>query len=156
MKPIRIRRAIMDINYGEYRFCDDKNLISIDKVCELLSKSYWANCRKREKIAKSIENSICIGVYIKGVMIGFARIITDNTTMYWLCDVIIDEKHRGKGLGKKLIELITNMEELKGLLGALATRDAHKLYEKYGFKKEPEKLMTKTPETGEVLCEIKP
>ena len=133
----------MDIYFGEYKFSDNKSLISIDKVCELLGKSYWANNRKRETTVKAIENSICIGIYLKEELIGFARIVTDYATMYWLCDVIIDEKHRKNGLGKKLIEIITQMKELDGMFGILATRDAHGLYEKYGFKKVGEKYMRK-------------
>jgi len=133
----------MDTNFGEYKFSDKKNLISIDKVCELLGNSYWANNRKKEITIKAIENSLCIGIYLKEEMIGFARIVTDYATMYWLYDVIIDEKHRKNGLGKKLIEIITQMKELNGMFGILATRDAHGLYEKYGFKKVGEKYMRK-------------
>ncbi len=133
----------MDIDFGEYRFSDNKNLISKDKVCELLKTTYWANNRKSEITKKAIENSICIGIYLDKEMIGFARIVTDYATMYWLCDVIIEEKHRKKGLGKKLIESITSMDELDGMFGILATGDAHGLYEKYGFKKIGEKYMRK-------------
>jgi len=134
----------METNFGEYKFSDNKSLISIDKVCELLGKSYWANNRKRETTIKAIENSICIGIYLKEEMIGFARIVTDHATMYWICDVIIDTKYRKNGLGKKLIEIITKMKELDGMFGILATRDAQKLYEKYGFKKvDAEKYMRK-------------
>ena len=129
----------MEINFGEYKFSDNKKLILIDKVCELLGNTYWANNRKRETTAKAIENSICIGIYFNEVMVGFARIVTDYATMYWLCDVIIDENHQKNGLGKKLIEIITNMNELDGMFGILATRDAHGLYEKYGFYKVGEK-----------------
>jgi len=134
----------VDINFGEYIFSDNKNLISIDKVCELLGNSYWANDRKRETTIKAIENSIFIGIYLKEKMVGFARIVTDYATMYWLCDVIIDTQHRKNGLGKKLIEIITEMKELEGMFGILATRDAQKLYEKYGFiKVDAEKYMRK-------------
>jgi len=134
----------MDINFGEYKFSDNKSMISIDKVCELLGKSYWANNRKRETTIKAIENSICIGIYLKEELIGFARIVTDYATMYWLCDVIIDIQYRKNGLGKKLIEIITKMKELDGMFGILATRDAQKLYDKYGFKKvDAEKYMRK-------------
>jgi len=137
----------METNFGEYKFSDNKSLISIDKVCELLGKSYWANNRKKEITVKAIENSICIGIYLKEEMIGFARIVTDYATMYWLCDVIIDTHHRKNGLGKKLVELITQMKELDGMFGILATRDAQKLYEKYGFKKvDAEKYMRKDAE----------
>jgi len=134
----------VDIYFGEYKFSDNKSLISIDKVCELLGKSYWANNRKRETTVKAIENSICIGIYLKEELIGFARIVTDYATMYWLCDVIIDTQYRKNGLGTKLIEIITKMKELDGMFGILATRDAQKLYEKYGFKKvDAEKYMRK-------------
>ncbi len=131
----------MESFFGKYKISNNKDLISIDGVCNLLSKSYWANKRSKERIEESIKNSICIGIYDKEKMIGFARIVTDYATMYWLCDVIIDEEYRGNGLGKKLIECITEMEELKGMFGILATHDAHGLYEKYGFKRETEKFM---------------
>jgi len=133
----------VNIIFGEYKFSDNKSLISIDKVCELLGKSYWANNRKRETTVKAIENSICIGIYLKEEMIGFARIVTDYATIYWLCDVIIDTQYRKNGLGTKLIEIITKMKELNGMSGILATNDAHGLYEKYGFKKVGEKFMRK-------------
>ncbi|MDR2717491.1 MAG: GNAT family N-acetyltransferase [Treponema sp.] len=136
----------MDINFGEYKFSDNKNMISIDKVCELLGNTYWANNRKKEITIKAIENSLCIGIYLNEEIIGFARIVTDYATMYWLCDVIIDEKHRKNSLGKKLMEIITQMKELDGMFGILATSDAHGLYEKYGFKKIGEKFMRKDPE----------
>ena len=136
----------MDIIFGEYKFSDNKSLISINKVCELLENSYWASNRKREINIKAIENSICIGIYLKEEMVGFARLVTDYATMYWLCDVIIDENHRKNGLGKKLIEIISKMNQFEGMFGLLATRDAHGLYEKYGFKKVGEKYMRKDAE----------
>ena len=133
----------MEIKFGEYIYSDNKALISVDKTQELLEKTYWINNRKKETTIKAIENSICIGIYLKKEMVGFARLVTDHATMYWLCDVVIDEKHRKNGLGKKLIEIITNMKDLDGMFGILATRDAHGLYEKYGFKKFGERFMRK-------------
>ena len=133
----------MEIILGDYKFSDNKDLLSLDNVCKLLNKTYWANNRKMEINKKAIENSICIGIYKNNEIIGFSRIVTDYATMYWLADVIIDENHRKNGLGKKLIEIITQMKELDGLFGILATKDAHGLYEKYGFNKVGEKYMRK-------------
>ena len=79
-------------------------------------------------------------------MVGFSRIVTDYATMYWLCDIIIDENHQKNGLGKKLMEIIINMNELSGMSGNLATKDAHGLYEKYGFYKAGEIFMRKDAE----------
>jgi GNAT superfamily N-acetyltransferase len=127
----------------EYFFRNDKSLLSIDKIYQLLSQSYWANTRTRDKIELSVNNSICFGVYHNDIQVGFARAVTDFATMYWLCDVMIDEKHRGKGLGKKLIEYIANSEELQGLRGILRTKDAHGLYEQYGYVKDGEHFMVR-------------
>lgn len=131
----------MESSFGEYKISTDKELISLERVAELLHNTYWAHHRSQETIAKSIKNSICFGVYHQQKMVGFARVVTDYATMYWLCDVVIDPEYRGRGLGKKLIQAITEMDELKEMFGILATRDAHGLYEKYGFQREPGKFM---------------
>ena len=125
-----------ETSYNDYFITNNKNLLSLDKIYEFLSKSYWGKNRTKEKIKESIQNSECYGVYFKNEQVGFARIVTDYSVMFWLCDVYIDESHRKKGLGKKLMELIVNNEELKNLTGILGTMDAHSLYEKYGFVKE--------------------
>lgn len=131
----------MEASFGEYKISTNKELIPLERLVELLHNTYWAHHRSPETIAKSIKNSICFGVYHHEKMVGFARVVTDYATMYWLCDVVIDPDYRGWGLGKKLIHTITAMEELKGMIGILSTRDAHGLYEKYGFQREPEKFM---------------
>lgn len=78
-------------------------------------------------------------------MVGFARVVTDRATFAWLCDVYVDPEQRGKGISKSLMETImadTNYATVRWMLG---TRDAHKLYEKYGFESstEPDRWMTK-------------
>jgi predicted GNAT family N-acyltransferase len=130
---------------GNYRISNDKSLLDIERICGFLAKSYWANERPREKIELSIKNSLCYGIYFEQKLIGFARVITDNATMYWLCDVFIDEEFRGKHLGKRLIQCIVQSPELAGLVGILATKDAHGLYEQYGFKKIPDRFMRRSP-----------
>ena len=116
----------------------------MDKVKDLLKQTYWAAERPEETIIKSIQNSICYGIFENnGTQVGFAGIITDYATTYYLCDVIIDKKHRGNGLGKALIEFITNDVDLKNLRGLLLTKDAHGLYKQYGFERDTEKFMQK-------------
>ncbi len=114
---------------------DDKNLLNVDYVHDYISnKSYWAKNIPIEIVRKSIDGSICFGLYEKEKQIGFARIVSDKATFAYLADVFIDENYRGKGLSKWLIEVIINHHDLQGLRRwMLGTRDAHKLYEKFGF-----------------------
>lgn len=120
---------------GEVIITDDKSKIDLKEVIDFLqNRSYWAKGRSKDRIIKSIENSHCYGVYLNDKMIGFARVITDYATFSYLCDLYIHEKMRGKGYGKILVETIINdptVSDVKYM--TLFTKDAHKLYEKYGF-----------------------
>ncbi len=124
---------------------DDKSKFPIEQAIELLHTSYWAATRDPEVIRKSIENSIVFGVYSEDTnsLIGMARIITDFVTTFYLADVIIDEKYRGQGIGKKLLSTIMSDNRFSSLLGILVTRDAHGLYEHFGFKRDCERAMTR-------------
>lgn len=133
----------MALEHDGYIISREKRLLSPDRVKELLSQTYWASDRSRDRIQTSINNSICFGIYKDGYQVGFARAVTDYATIYWVSDVVIDEAHRGRGLAKILMKYVTETEELQGMRGILATRDAHGLYEKFGFEKDSERFMIK-------------
>lgn len=115
----------------------------MDRVKEFLSDSYWVSDRSKELIEKTIMNSFCYGVYHDEELVGFARVVSDYATMFWTCDVYIDKSHRGKGLGKKLIGCIIETQEFKNLKGILVTRDAHGLYEQFGFERVESRFMAR-------------
>ena len=119
-----------------YLISDDKNLIQSDRVFEMLSGTYFAKGRTKGIVQKSIDNSLCFGIYKNNMQVGFARCITDYATTYYLCDVVVDEKHRGKGLGKALTKFIIEHSSLTTSMGVLGTEDAQGLYEKFGFKRD--------------------
>lgn len=104
---------------------DNKEKIQIPVVEELLKQSYWAGSREIQSLPKTIENSLCFGVYLKenDLQIAFGRVITDYTTAYYLCDVIVDEKYRSQGIGKALVERIITDERLTPLKGMLKTQE---------------------------------
>lgn len=131
-----------------YKVSTDKSLLDIGIITDyLLHRSYWAQNRNVELIEKSIENSLCYGVYSENTQIGFARIITDYSLFYYLCDLFILEDYRGKGLGKFLTECIVKTPELENLRGMLNTKDAHGLYRQFGFIElgDPNNCMVKRP-----------
>lgn len=120
----------------EYIFTDDATRLKLDEVCNLLRQSHWAKNRSTETIAKTIETSLCFCIYYKNKQIGFARVISDYVVYSLILDVIIDEKHRNKGLGKKLIQFINNYPSIKDTSKVLWTKYAERLYLKCGFKEE--------------------
>jgi GNAT superfamily N-acetyltransferase len=122
----------------------DKSMLDINIIYQFLSGSYWAKGRPREIVSKSIENSLCFGVYIERKQIGFARVVTDYATFAWIADVFILEEYRGKGYSKKLLQTILGFPGLQDMKRwILATKDAHKLYRKFGFQPldRPERFM---------------
>jgi N-acetylglutamate synthase-like GNAT family acetyltransferase len=120
---------------NDYLISTDKSMLNIDFIHSYLSRSYWAENIPKKTVIRSIENSLCFGVYNNNRQVGFARVISDYSTFAYLADVFIIEDERGKGLSKQLMEFILKHEQLQGLRNfCLLTRDAHSLYEKFGFK----------------------
>jgi GNAT superfamily N-acetyltransferase len=133
---------------GEIIIRTDVSFLQIDMIHKFLSEeSYWAKERTREQTQRAIENSLSFGVYKGEKQIGFARVVTDYATFAYIGDVFILNEFRGRGISKWLMETIVNHPDLQNLRRwILATRDAHALYEKFGFTelKVPERWMEKT------------
>lgn len=125
----------MRVYRGQYEITTEKQRMDIDRIHEILAtQSYWAKDIPREVVRRSIENSLCFGLLYRGLQVGFARAVTDVATFAYLADVFVEQAHRGAGLGTWLIETILEHPGLAGLrMIALATRDAHQLYERFGF-----------------------
>jgi GNAT superfamily N-acetyltransferase len=120
---------------GNYLVSTDKSKLNLKVIHNFLSNSYWAKGRTLAATKLTVRNSLCFGLYYKNSQIGFARIITDFVTFAYLADVFILEEYRGRRLSLWLMKVILNYSELKTIKRwLLATRDAHKLYKKFGFK----------------------
>lgn len=123
----------------------DKSNLNIPLIHRYLSEeSYWAKLIPMDTVKRSIENSLCFGVYFDGQQIGFARVITDYSVFAYLADVFILTDYRGEGFSKQLMHYIINYPSLQGLRRwMLGTFDAHELYKKYGFEelKNPSRFM---------------
>lgn len=133
---------------GEFTISTERERLQIDVIHQFLSEeSYWAQERTREQTVCAIKNSLPFGVYAGEKQIGFARVVTDYATFAYLGDVFILEEFRGRGLSKWLMDVIVNYPELQNLRRwILATKDAHRLYEKFEFSslRFPERWMEKT------------
>lgn len=114
--------------------------LQLDRIHRFLStEAYWCLGIPKNTVASAIQNSLCVGIYDQTStpesQVAFARVVTDLATFAWICDVYVEKEARGHALGKWLIEAILRHPDLQGLRRiCLATKDAHELYRKYGFK----------------------
>lgn len=113
----------------------DKTLLDRKAIHEFLStKAYWSLNIPLETVLRSIEHSLCFGIYENSRQVGFARVITDHATIAYLGDVYVLEEYRGQGLSKWLMETIMAHPDLQGLRRwILLTGDAHGLYRQFGW-----------------------
>jgi GNAT superfamily N-acetyltransferase len=134
----------------DYLISTDRSQLNVALIHDYLTNStYWAGGRKLDVVRRSIENSLCFGLYQTNAepvnkQIGFARVVTDYATFGWLADVFVLEAYRGRGLGKWLIDVIIAHPDLQGFRRwVLATKDAHQLYRRAGFRDlhRPERWM---------------
>ncbi|MFH2037291.1 MAG: GNAT family N-acetyltransferase [Candidatus Zixiibacteriota bacterium] len=112
---------------------DSVKNIDLEFICQSLNSTYWAKERSKETIEKSIANSVFLSVFKDNRQIGFSRIVTDNSTFAWICDVYIDPSFRGEKLGVWLMKCTLEHPACRVKMNLLATKDAHGLYEKFGF-----------------------
>jgi len=123
------------MNKPPYSITTDRSRFDYERIYDFLSRqSYWAQGIPMEVMKRSIENSLSFGLFHEAEQIGFARVVTDYATFAWLADVFIDEAFRGQGLGKWLMETVHGHPGLQGFRRwILGTRDAHGLYEQFGY-----------------------
>jgi GNAT superfamily N-acetyltransferase len=134
----------MEWHREEFIITDDRSKVQIDVVADLLAKTYWGHKRSREVVENLIPNSLCFSLFRNQEQIGFARVVSDFTVFSWVSDLVIDDKYRGRGLGRWFMECILNHPGIEKTQFVLQTTHAHGLYEKFGFRIS-EKIMTRLP-----------
>jgi GNAT superfamily N-acetyltransferase len=124
----------MNVQRGAYTISTDPARLQPEAIVAVLARMYWSSGRSAERVVRSLEGSLCFGVYHEEAQVGLARVITDRATFALLCDVYILEAHRGHGLGKWLMEAVVSYPDFQGIRRLLlATKDAHGLYAQFGF-----------------------
>ena len=128
----------------DYEISTDHARLDIPAIHAFLSQTYWSPGIPRAVVERAIAHSLCFGVFHDGAQVGFARAVTDRATFAYLADVYLLEAHRGRGVARRLVAAIVAHPELQGLRRMmLATRDAHGLYAKFGFRPlaSPDRMM---------------
>ena len=124
-----------ELQHGDYLISDDPARLDVEAVHAFLTGCYWAEGIPREIVARSLANSLCLGLYaVDGKQISLLRVISDYTTFAYLCDVYVLEAHRSRGLSKAAMHACTSHPRLQNLRRQhLVTQDAHGLYAQFGF-----------------------
>ena len=130
---------------SQFTISRDSNRLDREFIVHSLQTTYWAGDRSRETILASLDHSLCFAAYeeASGRQVGFARVVSDQATFSWLCDVFVDPAHRGHGLGKRLVAAVVEDPRLAKTRIYLGTKDAHELYKKFGFI--PREMMLRPP-----------
>jgi len=141
-----IDHPVIETQRDGYTISTDKARFDVTAIHTYLTRSYWSPGIPKAVVEKAIAGALCFGLFSEqGNQVGFARAITDGATFAYLADVYVLEEHRGKGLGKWIVETILAHPSLQGLRRILlATRDAHRLYAQFGFEPlaTPESFMS--------------
>jgi predicted N-acetyltransferase YhbS len=132
---------------GGYELDDDRGRVDVDMVYRYLSEeAYWVRGRDRGTIERLVrESTRVIGVYLGDQQVGFARVISDGTSVAWLGDVFVLAEHRRKGLGEELVREAVQHPDHRDVQWFLSTRDAHALYAKFGFEAASDRTMVRSP-----------
>ncbi len=132
MDTAPIRETVVD----SYVISDDPTRLDITAIHAYLTRSYWSPGIPREVVERAVRNSLCIGLYAAtGEQVGLVRVVTDEASFAWLCDVYVLEAHRGRGLSKAMMRMVMSHPRLQTVRRlTLATRDAHGLYAQFGFQ----------------------
>ena len=128
---------------GEFVLTDDSSRVDLTRTFDLLQATYWGVRRPRDVVEKMIEKSLCFVLLLDSVQIGFGRAVTDYTVFSWIADLVVDSQYRSRGLGKWMMETIVDHPSISRTQMVLQTRDAHALYEKYGFLKNSALMSTR-------------
>jgi len=122
--------------WQQFIITDRRETLDDDLIHQFLStNAYWAKGIAKETVVRSLDHSLCFGLFEGDRQIGFGRTVTDWATFAYLSDVFMLPSHRGQGLGKWLVECILSHPHLQGLQRwMLATGDAQELYRRHGFE----------------------
>jgi len=131
--PGRSRSDDMEWQRDEFVLTDDVAKIDFSDLCNLLWGTYWAEQRGREVIERSVRRSLSFALLQAGKLAGFARVVTDAATVGYLCDLVIADGFRGRGLGHWMLGRIIEHPDLRGCRIDLFTRDAQEFYKALGF-----------------------
>jgi|SRR6185369_962017 len=127
----------------EFVLTDDAGRVDLEKTQSLLMDTHWGVRRPPHIVTQMLEHSLPFTLLHGGSQIGFGRVVSDFTVFSWVADIVIESKFRGRGLGKWMMACIKEHPRLRHTQLVLQTRDAHGLYERYGFSRNSALMSTK-------------
>jgi predicted N-acetyltransferase YhbS len=131
---------------GKIHLSTDPADINVDWLVSALSeRAYWAMGRPRDVIERSIAHSLCYSAFDGDQQVGFARVVTDQATFAWVCDVFVEDDRRGQGIGRLLMQAVVADPRLQGLKRIVLATGVPDFYRPFGFEaiEQPERWMVR-------------
>lgn len=134
-----------------YRTVHALNPAQIEQLLGLYQQTWWAQERKLADVERMLEQSDYIFGICQGEtdqLVAFTRVVTDGVYRGVIFDVVVDEQHRGNGLGRSLIQQIMDHPTLAQVehLYLFCTPDMVPFYQKYDFEEASQCLMARRGE----------
>jgi GNAT superfamily N-acetyltransferase len=132
--------------HNGYELSAGLDRIDWPKVHAWLASSYWSPGISLERVKRGAENSaLVLSAHCQLEQVGFLRVISDKSRFAYLCDVWVDQDHRGNGLARSMVQYALEHPDFTTVNWLLATVDAHGVYTKLGFGPltNPERWMSK-------------
>lgn len=124
----------------------------VERFHQLLQTTYWASQRSLEDVRRSLEASLVIAAHDPhDGLVGCARAVTDRVTHTWICDVVVHPSHRGRDIGRQMIEQLLAHPDIRPTKKVLVTKDAQPFYRKLGFETHAFECMSRSaglPDAG--------
>ncbi|WP_394839777.1 GNAT family N-acetyltransferase [Pendulispora rubella] len=125
------------------RLVDGLDERAVPETLALLEGTYWNEGVSRDAVARShLGSTVWVGAFEDaGALVGSARVLSDGAKIAWIYDVIVRPDWRGQGVAQALMAFLLAHPAVRDVRRVrLNTRDAQRLYAKFGFRDSPPPL----------------
>ena len=106
---------------------------------------FHTSLRCKAKESRSLKNSVSVTARNdEGQMIGFLKLVTDHSYMFYILDVMVDPSYRGQGIARRLVEAVVGYGKAEGFIKIFLTALPGKegLYKSLGFSESMSPVLT--------------
>ena len=110
----------------------------LGELCELYQGAWWSRGRTLADVRRVVEGSDIICAVVAGTeasLVGFCRVLADGVYKALVFDVIVSIDHRGRGVGRMLMDAVCAHPVLDGveMIELYCQPEMESFYSRWGF-----------------------